>query len=268
MLLPCAASAQNIVGLREPHRDVFMAVRGLVPAATRVSGIEFISNDATVFPEVFLARDAVAGRLPAPGVAVRSSGPIQGQPGTTSVDFDLYEPLADEYLWAAVRFPDAEPLVAGGPGGGPGIGWRAERLLPEERSLFSVGGALNEFSPAFAIRLRFEQAGATQKTNPGAENSREEVASLWLRVVPRGSGDDAAVAFRVRLAHAGDVHIELFDVAGRRVVDIQGVFTHGGEFDLVWEGRDSRRRRMASGVYFYALRSTQTSRSGKFVFVR
>ena len=71
MLLP-ATLAASVVGLRDAHREFFVGVRGVVPQGTVITGIQFYSNDATTFPEVFLAGDTEDRRLPMPAGVLRS----------------------------------------------------------------------------------------------------------------------------------------------------------------------------------------------------
>lgn len=52
-----------------------------------------------------------------------------------------------------------------------------------------------------------------------------------------------------RLARAGDLRVELFDVNGRRVQSLERAGAGPGEHVLVWDGRDAGGRPVPSGVY-------------------
>ncbi|NNF07662.1 MAG: T9SS type A sorting domain-containing protein [Candidatus Eisenbacteria bacterium] len=59
------------------------------------------------------------------------------------------------------------------------------------------------------------------------------------------------------------VHLEVFDVAGRRVKVLVDQWQRPDRYDLEWDGRDQRGRRSASGIYFIHFRAggkTQTQR--------
>lgn len=176
-------AAARVVGLRGSYEDVFVAVRGVVPAGTVVRGIRFYSNDATVFPAVLLAADGGEARLPRVGAVVRSVARVVGQPGYLDVEFPPYEVTQAERLWAIVRFPDRSPMLGAGLGGGPAIGWREARELAGERSLFWVMGAVNEFSPAFDISL-MTTASSLKPVGGAASPSQPTAASAALDVRP------------------------------------------------------------------------------------
>jgi hypothetical protein len=51
------------------------------------------------------------------------------------------------------------------------------------------------------------------------------------------------------------VHVDVFDVAGRRVARVLDEQRDAGESFVVWDGRDEGRRPAAAGVYFVRLRA-------------
>ena len=58
--------------------------------------------------------------------------------------------------------------------------------------------------------------------------------------------------------------LAVFDLAGRRLRRLEG---HAGEA-LRWDGRDSNGRPVASGVYFYRIRTEGTTFYGTLVHLR
>jgi hypothetical protein len=261
-----AALAQGVVGLPGAHRDVFVAVRGLVPSGGTVTGVRFFSNDATVFPEVCLMEEARGGRLPSPGRVLRSVATPAGRAGVVEVLWEPYTTTVDQHLWAVIRFPDDAPIHGRGIGGGPGIGWRPGRVLEGERSLFSVAGHLNEFSPAFDLSLVIAEASSANKSVPEVpEGSHEQTSKLRVLSVRAARVDRVVFSLEVGV---GPLDVELFDVAGRRVRTLLAESAQAGTRAMVWEGRDERGLEVPSGVYFYAARQGATVRSGKFVRIR
>jgi regulation of enolase protein 1 (concanavalin A-like superfamily) len=74
--------------------------------------------------------------------------------------------------------------------------------------------------------------------------------------------------FDYGVPHASEVEIEVYDVAGRRVfVDRVGMTT-GGWHRYHFDGMDQDRRTLASGVYFYRLKSIEGIVTRKMVIVR
>jgi hypothetical protein len=73
---------------------------------------------------------------------------------------------------------------------------------------------------------------------------------------------------RFDLATASEATIEVFDVAGRRVMTRALGSLGAGRHAFRFDGRDSRGALLASGEYFYRVTAAKTARSGKFVLAR
>jgi len=58
-----------------------------------------------------------------------------------------------------------------------------------------------------------------------------------------------------RLANAGQVELQVFDIAGRLVRTLVTGRQPAGIHSLSWAGKDDQGQRLASGVYFYRLRA-------------
>jgi hypothetical protein len=77
-----------------------------------------------------------------------------------------------------------------------------------------------------------------------------------------------ATAFDYGLPRASEVEIEIYDVAGRRVFVHRVGMTNGGWHRYHFEGMDQDRRTLASGVYFYRLKTIEGIVTKKMVIVR
>lgn len=66
----------------------------------------------------------------------------------------------------------------------------------------------------------------------------------------------------------GDVLMEIFDVAGRRVVVLEKGFKSAGYHSIEWDGKNSSGNIMSSGIYFYRLSYGGTVRTRKMVLLR
>lgn len=62
-----------------------------------------------------------------------------------------------------------------------------------------------------------------------------------------------ATTISYTLARAADVHLAIFDVAGRRVLTLVDGERGAGTHNVIWEGRDAVGRAVPSGVYYYRL---------------
>jgi hypothetical protein len=66
----------------------------------------------------------------------------------------------------------------------------------------------------------------------------------------------------------GFAEISVFDLAGHRVRTIVSGFVPAGDHEAVWDGRDDRGDRVASGVYFYRLRVGDELDTRRMVLVK
>ncbi|MCK4679820.1 right-handed parallel beta-helix repeat-containing protein, partial [bacterium] len=69
-------------------------------------------------------------------------------------------------------------------------------------------------------------------------------------------------------AGGGSVDIAVFDVAGRRIATLYSGHHDPGTHRVTWDGRDSRGRSVASGIYFVRLDAREFSASRKMVLLK
>ena len=65
-----------------------------------------------------------------------------------------------------------------------------------------------------------------------------------------------------------EVHLQVFDVLGRPVVNLVVGRLQTGRYEANWEGRDAEGQLVPSGIYFYRLRSGNRAESRKMTLVR
>ncbi len=73
---------------------------------------------------------------------------------------------------------------------------------------------------------------------------------------------------RYTLPRAGQVRLVIFNLTGQLVVELVNGDESAGLHTVVWDGRDQRGLRVASGLYLYKLESNQLSASRKMLFIR
>ncbi len=79
-----------------------------------------------------------------------------------------------------------------------------------------------------------------------------EVTSL-NRNYPNPFNPKTAIEFS--LANDGDITLEIYDIRGRRVNTLIREHFRAGHHSLVWNGEDTRGRKMPSGIYLYRLKT-------------
>ncbi len=94
-------------------------------------------------------------------------------------------------------------------------------------------------------------------------------AAAALRVEPNVPNPFAAsTEIRFDLAAAAETNVEIFDVAGRRVLTRALGSLGAGPHAFQFDGRDGHGATIPSGEYFYRVTAAGTARSGKFVLTR
>ena len=62
--------------------------------------------------------------------------------------------------------------------------------------------------------------------------------------------------------------IEIYDIGGQKVRELARGFHFTGSYQAIWDGRDGRGRRLASGVYFYSLRADGVLELRKMLYLK
>jgi subtilisin family serine protease len=76
------------------------------------------------------------------------------------------------------------------------------------------------------------------------------------------------VSIRFQLPRAEDVEVRIYDLSGRVVTTLaEGRFA-AGEHRLAWDGRDAGGKEVASGVYFYRMKSDTRTESRRLTILR
>jgi hypothetical protein len=92
-------------------------------------------------------------------------------------------------------------------------------------------------------------------TGPIATNaaSRPEAVTELLAPYPNPASHGATIGFR--LAREAMVELELFDLAGHRVLRIDSRVYPAGDHSLMWDGADQTGRRIPAGLYLVRMRA-------------
>jgi hypothetical protein len=86
------------------------------------------------------------------------------------------------------------------------------------------------------------------------------------RASPNPFNPQTTIAFS--LTRKQSVRLKVVDVAGRIVRTLWDGGLDAGTHRMVWDGRDGRGSRVASGVYLSVLKAEEGTRTGKMVLVK
>lgn len=154
----------------------------------------------------------------------------------------------------------------------------------------SVDGGLGLTLDAFGNAVVTGEAAAGFPTTPGAYDDSPNgwvdafvvnlaLASLAAKVgwgahseralLPRPAGrSQPSTAIRFSLDQNERVALRIYDIAGRCVATLFDGVATAGEHEMIWDGGSTSSAEPASGVYFYQLKTPQTSLTGKIVRLR
>lgn len=94
--------------------------------------------------------------------------------------------------------------------------------------------------------------------------AREELTELDpLRIAPNPG--PAPYTFSFDLRRAAEIDVEVFDVAGRRVVSVLSGLGAAGQHRVVWDGRNAEGFAISDGVYFARVRTPEGTSTSRFV---
>ena len=127
-----------------------------------------------------------------------------------------------------------------------------------------IGRALDNLAATLAVGDKeLEQLEATA----GLETSDGQPWNFELeRNYPNPFNSGTVIPFS--LSSETEVHLQVFDVLGRPVVNLVVGRLQTGRYGVNWEGRDAGGQLVPSGIYFYRLRGGNRAESRKMTLVR
>lgn len=73
---------------------------------------------------------------------------------------------------------------------------------------------------------------------------------------------------RFAVPRESNVQLSVYDISGRKVATLMSGKVKRGYYSVTWNGKDSRGRRVKSGVYFYVLRADKFRKTRKMIMIR
>ena len=70
------------------------------------------------------------------------------------------------------------------------------------------------------------------------------------------------------IASGGNVSLVIYDILGRKIVELINQYQPSGRYDILWNGNDALGNPVGSGVYLYQLKSGHFSKTKKMVISR
>jgi hypothetical protein len=163
----------------------------------------------------------------------------------------------------------------------------AQPVVPGVNSLTFFVPSIGKAAPAFDTfsRWRFTLGGGFPPDGPAPEGEvedymvhvEEDVATAvedggvpekfaLHDAVPNPFNPQTTLSFS--LPTASHVKLAVYDVGGRLVTTLVDENRTPGVHHVVWDGRDAKQRRVASGVYFYAIEAGGFTETKRMVLVK
>jgi len=89
---------------------------------------------------------------------------------------------------------------------------------------------------------------------------------IMLSAAPNPFNPSTTISFK--LAQAGQVSLEIFNIMGQRIVSLAGGRYEAGNYQVRWNGEDSQNSKVRSGLYFVTLRCGQEMHTQKVVLLK
>ncbi len=245
----------GVVGLASETGAGWLAVRVPMPAGQALAGVNWFNNDdLAVFPQLLVATGYPDGPGDLVGAEVVAEGVGGGASAWSSLTFDLPVASSLEALYVVFAFPEGHAYAEPGSGGGSALGY----LAAEGGSrgwLSGDGSSWIGLDPAhaFAVLPQFVpfEAGMVVKSMGGSGGYALQPAAVAEPYLTAGPNPfNPLINLRFGLVMAGRTKVDVFDVRGRRVVQLLDESLAAGHHQIAWQGRDGAGRGVASGVYF------------------
>ncbi len=160
---------------------------------------------------------------------------------------------------------DWSQLLAAGPltipaGDSVKVAWALVLGDDEADLLANAARARDKYSASLAL------AGSETAAPSAARLPR---AFSLAQNYPNPFNPSTTISYRIPESESSvPVRLTVFDLRGRRVIELVNQDQAGGSYSVIWNGRDTEGRPIASGIYFYRLQAAGQSAVRKMVLLK
>lgn len=257
-----AATSDEVIGLNTPTLGAHLIKRFAVPKGAVLTGVTIKNNDPlTIFPRVAVFRGPVM-RLSDAVLLAQANNVRATLPHRIQVVFSPIVIDSQQELYVAVAWPVSDGAVRFGSGAGIG----ANTLdVPNGCFVASATGSLDAISADLGIDLVFQ--GTPNVGKAGMDPAEPASLRTFLN---SGSPNPSTTGAKIEFGVDQRMHVSLgvFNIAGRRVRQLEDAALAAGTYEREWDGRDDRGRAVAAGVYFARLEAGIKVISEKIVLAK
>ena len=99
--------------------------------------------------------------------------------------------------------------------------------------------------------------------NIGSTNNIESAKQFIVNASPNPFTDETNFSFYLK--QSTDLEIDIFDIYGRKIINLCDGKVAVGEHNIIWKGTDSRGSKVSSGTYFCVFKSAESYTTSKVV---
>ena len=147
---------------------------------------------------------------------------------------------------------------------------RGSATVPTEFALGAQPSAVSGKPMAEIVWLVLNEGASNVRgrTGEGAMGDEKKLPAVFYLAPPKPNpfGDGTSISFGLPFASA--VRLSVFDAAGKKVRTLADGIQPAGRYSLVWDGSDSKGRRLANGVYFIRMKAPTFQLQRKVTLVR
>jgi len=77
-----------------------------------------------------------------------------------------------------------------------------------------------------------------------------------------------STTIKYSIVNPGHVSLKIYNVLGQTVTELVDTYQNSGQYSIIWDGTDRAGDKVASGVYFYQLKSDEFTRSRKMTLIK
>lgn len=226
----------------------------LTPPLDLVGGRIFV-NATDTFDYVQLCDDA--GGLPDTALPLRETYNVSSSSALdwANFSFDTFQVTSLRDYWLIIHWPPTNP-------GAPGVG--ADDFSPNLRSWWydNTNGWVNWTNHNWMIRLMQSPITSGVEETP----SLHPICYRLYQCYPNPFHSSVHITFDI--PEKTKCAIDIFDVSGRRIKSLKNHVLNPGHHSVEWKGRNQNGESVASGVYFYRLKTESYLKTRKILLIR
>jgi len=267
-----AQAVDGMMGLETADGHGWLAIRVDFDESYALEGILWYNNDSYVpFPTIAVGTGYTAG----PGSVNHSTVMAEEVSGDSDAwsECTFSQPVAASLggLYVIMEFPSGVGFSERGEGGGPAVGYSSE--LTEPHGWISGDGETwhplrDDYGFAMSAVLVPVTEGMFVKSLPADGENHTPVIPNDYYISAGPNPFNPKVVVRFGLPRSGHTTMDVFDVRGRRVAGLLDEVLQAGHHEVSWQGKDTRGRAVASGVYFMKLSSGDMEQSQRVLLVK